>query len=67
MTQRGQELFRVPWDKVFRVKDTGKCLIIYLSRVNVYILPKEQLASKKADVLQMIRANTKKGTVKVRR
>ncbi|HIU03835.1 MAG TPA: YcxB family protein [Candidatus Onthocola gallistercoris] len=67
VTQRGQELFRVPWDKVFRVKDTGKCLIIYLSRVNVYILPKEQLASKKADVLQMIRANTKKGTVKVRR
>ena len=67
VTQQGKELIRVPWEDVYRVRDTGNCLIIYLSRVNVYILPKDQIASKRADILQMMRENTKKGTVKVRR
>ena len=66
ISQEGRELIRVTWDNVYRVKDTGKCIIIYLNRIHAYIIPKNQVQGKQSDIVSMMTSYTKPGTVKVR-
>lgn len=38
-----EETLEIPWEGVYRAVETGKSIILYMSRVHAYIFPKEQL------------------------
>jgi hypothetical protein len=33
----------IPWEQVMKAVDTGKYMIIYITRMRAYIFPKEQM------------------------
>lgn len=45
----------LPWDQIYKMVCTGRQVLIYSSRINAYIIPKEQLGEKFDDVVGFAR------------
>lgn len=39
----GEDKAEVPWDMVYRIRDTGKCILVYFTPTRANIIPKNQL------------------------
>lgn len=39
----GEDKAEVPWDMVYRIRDTGKCILVYFAPTRANIIPKDQL------------------------
>lgn len=51
------EVFNVlPWDKVFKVRESGKCIFIYTNARNAVIWDKKQIGQSEANVKKLIKA-----------
>lgn len=48
----------LPWKDVYKIVETGRQLLIYSSRVNAYVLPKEQIGDGLPDLKTYIRERT---------
>ena len=65
MTQ-GEEQVDLEWRNIFKVVDTGKCLVLYLSTVRALIWPKEQLGTQLKDVTAMLKEKVPAGRVRIK-
>nr|WP_318686337.1 YcxB family protein [uncultured Acetatifactor sp.] len=57
---------RQSWKDMVKAVSTGRSIIVYTSRVNATIFPKEQLGDKKAAVIEMISTHMPPSKVKIR-
>lgn len=39
----GEDTAEVPWDMVYRIRDTGKCILVYFAPTRANIIPKSEL------------------------
>lgn len=54
------------WDDMVKAVSTGKSIIVYTSRVNATIFPKNQMGDKKEAVIEVISKNMPPKKVKIR-
>ena len=52
--QSGENADSLEWDKMYKAVSTMKSIILYTTRINACIFPKEDLGMKKDDVIKMI-------------
>ena len=43
---QGEETGELPWEQVYKLISTKRQILIYSSRINAYIIPREQVADK---------------------
>lgn len=63
---QGEETAKQSWDEMVKAVSTGKSIIVYTSRVNATIFPKNQLGDKKAAVIEVISKHMAPSKVKIR-
>lgn len=54
------------WDQMYKAVSTGRSIIVYTSRVNASIFPKQDLGSDKAKVIEIISTHMPPSKVKIR-
>lgn len=57
---------QMEWENVYRVKDTGKSIIIYMSSVRAYIFPKRELKEQETTVMDIIRSKVDAKKIKIK-
>ena len=65
VSQNGEEQHQ-DWEQMVKAVSTGHSIIVYTSRVNATIFPKQQLGDKKTDVIEMISTHMPPAKVKIR-
>lgn len=63
---QGEETATQAWGDMYKAVSTTKSIILYTSKVNATIFPKEQMGDKKAAVIAMISTNMPPKKVKIR-
>ncbi len=61
-----EDQIQYPWEELYRAVSTGRSIIVYTSRVNATIFPKNQLEDKKTAVIEMIATHMPPEKVKIR-
>lgn len=56
---------QIPWKNVYKVTDTGRSIIVYVSRIRAFIWPKSQLGSKQAFVMSVLRKKVAPAKIKI--
>ncbi len=52
--KQSEEVAELPWTQVYRMKETKRNILIYSTRINAFILPKEQLSAETLENLKKI-------------
>lgn len=65
-TRQGELEVTNEWDKIEKVVQTKKCVIMYMSRVRAMIFPKECIQEQYDDMMAVIRANLSPEKVKIK-
>ena len=50
----GEDEAHVEWNRVYRVKDTGRCILIYFTPTRANIIPKNEVTDKLADIRKVM-------------
>ena len=50
----GEDEANVEWKRVYRVKDTGRCILIYFTPTRANIIPKNEVTDKLADIRKVM-------------
>lgn len=58
--KQNEENVELPWEKVYKVKETNKAIYVYTSPVHSFIFPKEQLGEKTEPVKTLLKEKGKK-------
>lgn len=62
--EQGEEQLIVPWDQLRIIKDSGRSLIVYVTRMRAFIWPKGKLGSQYNEVTKLL--TKKMGSARVR-
>lgn len=65
ISQNGEKEFQ-KWENMYKATSTGKSIILYTSRVNACIFPREDLKEKEVAVIEMISTHMPAGKVKIK-
>ena len=63
---KGEDFLQYAWEDMVKAVSTGHSIILYTSRVNATIFPKEQLGDKRMAVIEMIATHMPPSKVKIR-
>ncbi|MDF2589887.1 MAG: hypothetical protein K0S41_3728 [Anaerocolumna sp.] len=63
---QGGEAYEKPWEEVRKVIETGKSIIIYMSNVGAYLLPKSSLVDHYEEVKNLINLHVDKKSSKLK-
>lgn len=63
---QGESVTTQSWDDMVKAVSTTKSIIVYTSKVNATIFPKEQMGDKKAAVIEIISTHMPPAKVKIR-
>lgn len=63
---QGEAQEKMAWEDMHKAVSTGRSIIVYTSRVNATIFPKQQLGDKKTAVIEMISTHMPPAKVKIR-
>lgn len=63
---QGEDSLQYAWEDMVKAVSTGHSIILYTSRVNATIFPKEQLGDKRMAVIEMIATHMPPSKVKIR-
>lgn len=63
---QGEETATQSWDDMYKAVSTSKSIILYTSRANATIFPKDQMGDKKAAVIEVISTHMPPKKVKIR-
>lgn len=66
VTQNGESA-TLPWKQVYKITATKSNVLIYSTRVNAYIIPREALGTKYADLKEIAKANLEQFRYCIRR
>ena len=64
---QGEERVDLEWRNVYKIVDTGKCLVLYISTVRAFIWPKTQIADVRTAMDDMIAACVEKRKIKYKK
>ncbi len=64
---QGEERVDLEWRNVYKIVDTGKCLVLYISTVRAFIWPKTQIADVRAALDDRIAACVEARKVKYKK
>lgn len=56
---------QVPWKNIYKVVDTGRSFVVYVSRMRAYVWPKDQLGTQRDAVLDLLRKKVVPGRVRI--
>lgn len=62
----GEDSDSLAWNKMYRAISTGRSIIIYTTRINACIFPKDDMGDKKNDVIKMISTHMNPKQVNIR-
>ena len=62
--EQGEEQLIVPWDQLRIIKDSGRSLIVYVTRMRAFIWPKAKLGRQYNEVTKLL--TKKMGSARVR-
>lgn len=65
-TVQDDQKAQAKWQDIFKVRSTKKNLLLYLSKVNAVVLPKECIGDQYDAVVSCIQENVPKGRVRIR-
>ena len=65
ISQNGEEQHQ-DWDNMVKAVSTGRCVIIYTSKVNATIFPNREMKDKRTDVIEMISTHMPPDKVRIR-
>lgn len=63
---QGESVSTQGWDEMVKAVSTGRSIILYTSRVNATIFPKNQIGDKRTAVIEMISTHMPPSKVKIR-
>lgn len=63
---QGEEVATQSWEDMYKAVSTSKSIILYTSRVNATIFPKDQMGDKRAAVIEVISTHMPPKKVKIR-
>lgn len=63
---QGEEHVDIEWRNVYKVVDTGRSVVVYISTVRAFIWPKEQLGSSYAKVLAVLKEHLESRKLKIK-
>ncbi len=63
---QGEEVTTQVWEDMYKAVSTSKSIILYTTRVNATIFPKDQMGEKKAAVIEVISTHMPPKKVKIR-
>ncbi len=63
---QGDEHVDIEWRSVYKVVDTGRSVVVYISSVRAFIWPKQQLGSTYSAVLAMLKMHLEPRKIKVK-
>lgn len=66
MVSQGEASAELPWEQIYRMVGTKSNVLVYSSRINAYVIPREQLAEKYADVAKIANEKLPKYRVKMK-
>ena len=55
------------WRNVYKIVDTGKSIVLYISTVRAFIWPKSQIRDVYGDIEKMLKKHVKPGKIKISR
>lgn len=64
---QNKEVLPIPWKNVQEVEETHHNLIVYLSKVRAFVLPKENIGNQLVEVRELIRRSVKTGKVRLKK
>lgn len=64
VTRFKKEKAELSWDKVTKVRQSKHNLMIYSSRINVYVIPKEEMGDQMDQVLELLKKHIPAGRMK---
>lgn len=64
--EQDDQKVEIPWEDVYKVKDTGKSIVIYITSVRAYIFPKRNLADQEQKLLEIIRKMVESKKIKIK-
>ena len=56
---------QIPWKNVYKVTDSGRSIVVYVSRIRAFIWPKAQLGSKQELVMSVLRKKVAPAKIKI--
>jgi len=63
---QGDEVTTQPWEDMYKAVSTPKSIILYTTKVNATIFPKDQMGDKRAAVIEVISTHMPPKKVKIR-
>ena len=63
---QGEELANLPWDDVYKVVANRKRVLIYSSRINAYVIPRDQLGEHYEPFVEFLRNKLPKYRLKIK-
>lgn len=63
---QGEELAELPWDDVYKVVSNNKRVLIYSSRINAYVIPREQLGDHYEPLMKFLKDKLPKYRLKIK-
>lgn len=66
--EQDDQKVEIPWDDVYRVKDTGKSIVVYITSVRAYIFPKRDVGAQEENLTAVLKkmAEEKKFKIKIK-
>lgn len=61
----GEQEGGIPWDRLFKIKETKDLYILYTTRVNAFLWPKAALGSQAAEIMDYVLAHIDRNVVSV--
>lgn len=52
---QGEQWVQVPWKNIYKIVDTRRSIVIYVSRMRAYVWPKDQLGGQFDEVMVLLR------------
>ena len=62
---QGEESATLPWDQVYKMVATKSNVLVYSTRINAYIIPREQLGDKYTELAKIANEKLPKYRVKM--
>lgn len=62
---QGDQWVQVPWKNIYKIVDTGRSVVVYVSRMRAYVWPKAQLGGSFDDVMSLLRKKVAPEKVRV--
>lgn len=60
-----EQWVQIPWKNVCKVTDTGRSIVVYVSRIRAFIWPKAQLGDKRELVMSVLRKKVAPAKIKI--